>query len=45
LTLSLHRRFTEEERVSLALLIVAVNAWNRVKIGFRAVHPAEEKKA
>jgi hypothetical protein len=26
------------------LLIAQVNAWNRIKIAFRAVHPAEEKK-
>jgi alkylhydroperoxidase family enzyme len=31
--------------VKLTLLIAQVNAWNRIKIGFRAVHPAEEKKA
>jgi AhpD family alkylhydroperoxidase len=41
----LRRHFTEEEQVRLTLLIAAVNAWNRIKIGFRAVHPAEEQKA
>ena len=40
----LRRHFTEEEQVKLTLLIGLVNAWNRIKIGFRAVHPAEEKK-
>jgi hypothetical protein len=35
----------EDEQVKLTLLIAQVNAWNRIKIGFRAVHPAEEKKA
>jgi hypothetical protein len=36
---------TLEEQVKLTLLIAQVNAWNRIKIGFRAVHPAEEKAA
>jgi AhpD family alkylhydroperoxidase len=42
---ALRRHFTEEEQVELTLLIGLVNAWNRIKIGFRAVHPADEKKA
>ena len=41
----LRRNFTEEEQVKLTLLIGLVNAWNRINIGFRAVHPAEAKKA
>jgi AhpD family alkylhydroperoxidase len=41
---ALRRHFTAEEQVKLTLLIGLVNAWNRIKIGFRAVHPAEEKK-
>jgi AhpD family alkylhydroperoxidase len=41
---ALRRHFTAEEQVKLTLLIAQVNAWNRIKIGFRAVHPAEEKK-
>jgi AhpD family alkylhydroperoxidase len=41
---ALRRHFTEEEQVKLTLLIAQVNAWNRIKIGFRAVHPAEEKQ-
>jgi len=41
----LRRHFTEEEQVKLTLLIGLVNAWNRINIGFRAVHPAEEKAA
>jgi hypothetical protein len=27
------------------LLIVAINGWNRIQIGFRAVHPAGERRA
>ena len=41
---ALRRHFTEDEQVKLTLLIAQVNAWNRIKIGFRAVHPADEKK-
>jgi AhpD family alkylhydroperoxidase len=41
---ALRQHFTEDEQVKLTLLIAQVNAWNRIKIGFRAVHPAEEKK-
>lgn len=40
---ALRRHFTEEEQVKLTSLIAQVNAWNRIKIGFRAVHPAEEQ--
>jgi AhpD family alkylhydroperoxidase len=40
----LRRNFTEEEQVKLTLLIGLVNAWNRINIAFRRVHPAEEKK-
>jgi AhpD family alkylhydroperoxidase len=35
------RHFSKEEQVALTLLIAQVNAWNRIKIGFRAVHPAD----
>ena len=30
-------RFTEEELVNLTMAIVAINSWNRLAIGFRAV--------
>jgi len=36
--------FNEEEQVALTLLIVAINGWNRIQVGFRAVHPVEERK-
>ena len=29
----------------LTLLIVAINGWNRIQVGFRAVHPVEPRKA
>ena len=34
-------RFSEEETVKLTLLIGTINAWNRIAIGFRAVHPVK----
>jgi|SRR5215468_6936306 len=38
-------QFTEQEQVVLTLLIVAINGWNRVQVGFRAVHPVEQRQA
>jgi AhpD family alkylhydroperoxidase len=35
---ALQAQFTEEEQVTLTLLIVAINGWNRVQVGFRGVH-------
>jgi AhpD family alkylhydroperoxidase len=43
------QRFSEEELVNLTLAIVAINGWNRLAIGFRAVpgeyQPAARKQA
>ena len=36
--------FTDEEKVKLTLLITTINAWNRIAIGFRAVHPVAAAK-
>ena len=33
------QQFSEEEVVKLSLLIATINAWNRIAIGFRLVHP------
>lgn len=33
--------FSEAEQVNLTLLIGAINAWNRLAIGFRMAHPKE----
>ena len=41
----LTRHFNETEIAHLTLLIGAINLWNRVQIGLRAVHPVEERKA
>ena len=39
-------QFTDEEKVKLTMLIVALNGWNRLAVGFGAVHPvAGETKA
>ena len=35
----LKAHFSEEEQVKLTLLIVAINGWNRIAVGFRTVHP------
>jgi AhpD family alkylhydroperoxidase len=42
---ALQAQFTEEERVTLTLLIVAINGWNRVQIAFRGTHPVAERRA
>ena len=38
-------QFSEEELTKLSLLIGTINAWNRIAIGFRAVHPVGKKIA
>jgi AhpD family alkylhydroperoxidase len=35
--------FSEAELVDLTVLIGAINAWNRLSIGFRAVHPMNKR--
>ena len=32
-------QFSEEELVKLTLLVATINAWNRIAISFRSVHP------
>lgn len=36
---ALAAEFTEAERVELTLVITTINAWNRLAMGFRLVHP------
>ena len=36
---ALKAEFTDEEQVRLSLLIVVINGFNRLSIGFRATHP------
>ena len=38
-------QFDERELVNLTLLVGAINAWNRIAIGFRAVHPVKPAHA
>ncbi len=37
--------FNETEIAYLTVLIGAINVWNRVQIGLRAIHPVEDTKA
>jgi len=37
--------FSEKELVDLTLLITAINAWNRISIGFRMQHPNDKVRA
>lgn len=39
------RYFAEEELVELTLLVATINAWNRIAISFRSVHPAKPAHA
>jgi AhpD family alkylhydroperoxidase len=36
-------QFSEEETVNLTMLIATINAWNRIAISFRAIHPVKVK--
>jgi AhpD family alkylhydroperoxidase len=38
-------QFSDSEMVHLTVLIGTINAWNRIAIGFRAVHPVKVKVA
>ena len=38
-------QFSEEELVKLTLLVGTINAWNRIAISFRMVHPVAKKSA
>lgn len=38
-------QFSEAELVNLTLCVAAINAWNRIAISFRAVHPTNWKGA
>ena len=42
---ALKTQFSEEEQVKLTLMIVAINGWNRIQVGFRAIHPIEQRRA
>lgn len=38
----LTEQFSETEQVNLTLAIGAINVWNRLQVGFRALHPVED---
>jgi alkylhydroperoxidase family enzyme len=42
---ALEAQFTEGEQVTLPLLIVTINGWNRIQVGFRAVYPVDKGRA
>lgn len=37
--------FTPKEMVELTMLVITINAWNRVAVGFSFVHPEDAKHA
>jgi AhpD family alkylhydroperoxidase len=39
------RQFSEKELADLSIVIAMINAWNRLAIGSRSVHPADRAKA
>jgi AhpD family alkylhydroperoxidase len=41
----LRKHFSDAETVNLTTLIATINAWNRLAIAFRAVHPVTAKAA
>ncbi len=41
----LRTHFTEADQVQLTLLIGAINAWNRLQVGFRVQHPPVAARA
>lgn len=41
----LKAQFSEEDQVKLTMLIVTINAWNRLAIGFRKLHPVAQPAA
>ena len=42
---NMRAHFSEAEAVNLTMLIGAINAWNRIAISFRAIHPVKAKAA
>jgi AhpD family alkylhydroperoxidase len=42
---ALQAQFSPEEQVKLTLLIVTINGWNRIQVGFRATHQIEGRAA
>jgi AhpD family alkylhydroperoxidase len=41
---ALQAQFTREEQTTLTLLIIAINGWNRLNVGFKIVHPVDQRQ-
>lgn len=41
----LAQAFSEKERVAVTMVIVSINSWNRIAVGFRRVHPMPNDRA
>lgn len=39
--LALKAQFTEAEQVVLTMMVVTINGWNRLAVGFRFIHPVK----
>jgi AhpD family alkylhydroperoxidase len=39
------KQFSEEETVNLTMLVAVINAWNRIAISFRSIHPVKAASA
>jgi alkylhydroperoxidase family enzyme len=39
------QQFAEDELVKLSVLVATINAWNRIAIGFRSLHPVKADHA
>jgi AhpD family alkylhydroperoxidase len=42
---AVRKQFSEEELVKLTVLVATINAWNRIAISFRSVHPVKAAAA
>jgi alkylhydroperoxidase family enzyme len=39
------QQFGEEDLTKLTVMVGTINAWNRIAIGFRSVHPVKPARA
>jgi AhpD family alkylhydroperoxidase len=42
---ALKAQFSEEEQIKLTMMIIAINGWNRLNVGFRTVHPVSATRS
>jgi AhpD family alkylhydroperoxidase len=42
---ALKAQFSEEEQIKLTMMIIAINGWNRLNVGFRTVHPVNATRS